>query len=393
MIQTARTEPAFLASGRRLLVQAFRYLEKPPQLVGCLWNVLGFFADIDVLVVSRTKAGEGQLFLCRNSAIGDQDWDYFLRFCKQDILRSDRFADVENLTLVDCSPMPRPSNGVGRIQSYTSFPLTDPEGSLVGRLHLGSFQNHYFNPIVVNRLTALLPFLGSLLAKSLEYQDLRERKENLLSLFSKFLPVPVIQKLLEEQRLSQNSVARKSRVVILFSDIRSFTSITEQNGAEAVVRFLNGHFQAMVTEIVAQGGVIDKFIGDAIVAVFDAEDRTDACHRALRAARNMLARLPEVDVSSVSLDQGRYGIGIGLHMGDAVAGSIGSAEKMAYTVVGDVIEHAEELESETKHYRVGLLMSRAVAEAVSASDLPLINLSDPGLVPEDEQVFTLGSPP
>jgi len=146
----------------------------------------------------------------------------------------------------------------------------------------------------------------------------------------------------------------------------------------------------MVTQISVYGGVIDKFIGDAIVAVFEADaDPSDACARAVRAARDMLLELPRVDVSSVVLDQGRYGIGVGLHMGDAVAGYIGSQEKTAYTVVGDVIERAEDLEAETKHYRVGLLMSHAVATALRDSDLPLLEVSENPDSNLEDRVFTL----
>jgi class 3 adenylate cyclase len=276
------------------------------------------------------------------------------------------------------------------ISSYTCFALKDTAGLTFGLLHLGSIKNHYFNETVVDRLNALLPFFGSVLARSFQRRDLKERKAGLLTLFAKFLPEPIIQKLREEQRHSQNSVGRKARVVILFSDIRSFTAITERNGAEPVVQFLNRHFQAMVTKISAHGGMIDKFIGDAIVAVFDADaDPSDACNRAVRAARDMLLELPKVDVSSVVLDQGRYGIGVGLHMGDAVAGSIGSREKTAYTVIGDVIEHAEELESETKHYHVGMLMSRAVAAALKDPELALIDLSENSETQSEDHVFTL----
>jgi adenylate cyclase len=107
----------------------------------------------------------------------------------------------------------------------------------------------------------------------------------------------------------------------------------------------------------------------------------------------MLLELPRVDVSSVVLSQGRYGIGVGLHMGEAVAGSIGSTEKMAYTVIGDVIDRAEELEGETKHYRVGMLMSQAVAEAVTDPELGLVDLSPPDQTRTEDQIFTLGSPP
>jgi len=332
MIHTSRPEDVFLSSGRWLLSRAVEHLDDPSDLVGYLWKALGFFADLDVLVVSRKAGGKQQLFVCQKPSVVEADFDYFLRFCKQDILLNDRFADLDNLDLIQSSgPTDGATGDEGNLRSYTCFPLFDPEGP-VGLLHVASRRNHYFNATVVDRLTALLPFFGSLLARSFQQSDLRERKTGLLNLFAKFLPESVIQRLLDEQRRSQGSMARKTQVVILFSDIRSFTAITEQNGAEAVVKFLNRHFQAMVAEIAAQGGVIDKFIGDAIVAVFDADQNpSDACNRAVRAARNMLAQLPHVDVSSVVLAQGRYGIGVGLHRGDAVAGSIGSTEKMAYT--------------------------------------------------------------
>jgi len=145
---------------------------------------------------------------------------------------------------------------------------------------------------------------------------------------------------------------------VLFSDIRSFTTITESLGAQGTVEFLNEYFEIMVDCITTEGGMLDKFIGDAIMAAFGIpmahEDDED---RGVRAAIAMMTRLN--DYNQTRLDKGLMAIdhGMGLNTGKIVAGNIGSKKRMDYTMIGDGVNLAARLESACKQYSAHILIS------------------------------------
>ena len=145
---------------------------------------------------------------------------------------------------------------------------------------------------------------------------------------------------------------------VLFSDIRSFTTITETLGAQGTVEFLNEYFEIMVDCITSEGGMLDKFIGDAIMAAFGIpighEDDED---RGLRAAIAMMTRLN--DYNQTRIDKGLMPVdhGMGLNTGKIVAGNIGSKKRMDYTMIGDGVNLAARLESACKQYSAHILIS------------------------------------
>jgi adenylate cyclase len=145
---------------------------------------------------------------------------------------------------------------------------------------------------------------------------------------------------------------------VLFSDIRSFTTITETLGAQGTVEFLNEYFEIMVDCITSEGGMLDKFIGDAIMAAFGipiAHD--DDEDRGLRAAIAMMTRLN--DYNQTRLEKGLMAVdhGMGLNTGKIVAGNIGSKKRMDYTMIGDGVNLAARLESACKQYSAHILIS------------------------------------
>ncbi len=150
----------------------------------------------------------------------------------------------------------------------------------------------------------------------------------------------------------------ESVATVLFSDIRSFTALAEQLGPHPTVTLLNDYFERMVDCISAQGGMLDKFIGDAIMAVFGlpvaAEDDED---RALRAAIAMIRSLWEWNREREQRGESPLDMGVGLNTDSVVAGNIGSPKRMDYTMIGDGVNLASRLESLCKHYGARILFS------------------------------------
>jgi adenylate cyclase len=131
----------------------------------------------------------------------------------------------------------------------------------------------------------------------------------------------------------------------------------------------------MVSIIKKHGGTIDKFIGDAIVAMFGVPmDTEDKSARAVKAAIEMIQALSSVDCTDLILENGKYNIGIGIHQGSAIIGNVGSMEKADYTAIGDVIGVAEELEALTKNYAGSILVSEDAMKRIGPS--PVLELCD-----------------
>jgi adenylate cyclase len=147
-------------------------------------------------------------------------------------------------------------------------------------------------------------------------------------------------------------------VTVLFSDIRSFTSISETMEPRALLDFLNEYFSGMVESVMLHHGVVDKFIGDAIMAVFGAPvPHPDDPLHAIKAALEMRARLEKLNEAFRARGLPELRTGIGLHSGEVVAGNMGHTQRMEYTVIGDAVNLASRLEGMTKELKCDVLLS------------------------------------
>jgi adenylate cyclase len=149
-----------------------------------------------------------------------------------------------------------------------------------------------------------------------------------------------------------------SEATVLFSDIRSFTTLTEQLGPQGTVALLNEYFTLMVDCITFEGGMLDKFIGDAIMCVFGTPfPHDDDEDRAVRAGIAMLRSLNEFNVERATRGLMAVDMGLGINTDNIVSGNIGSPKRMDYTVIGDGVNLASRLEGACKTYSTKMLIS------------------------------------
>lgn len=184
------------------------------------------------------------------------------------------------------------------------------------------------------------------------YTRLRHR-ERLL----RYLPAELVEAV-EQGKVDIEPGGERRNVTVLMADIRGFTQLCEQHDPEIVTRLLNRYFAQMSDIIFLHDGMIDKFIGDAIMAVFGTPTKeSNNAKNAIAAATKMIQSLTALnqELSKEGLPQIK--IGIGIHSGDAIAGNVGSISRMDYTVIGDTVNVAARIESQTKALGHVLLVS------------------------------------
>ncbi len=199
------------------------------------------------------------------------------------------------------------------------------------------------------------------------------QEQRLMSTLCRYVTRQVAEQILKDREKLKLG-GNRSNVAVLFSDIRSFTTLSERSTAEEVVALLNDYFSRMLDPIFENEGTLDKFIGDAIMAVFGAPvPQKDDALRAVRSALGMRRALKKFNAERVARGLAPIGNGIGITKGDAVSGNIGSEQRMEYTVIGDTVNVASRLEGLTKEYPHKILVNVEVYQDVK-DHFPCVDL-------------------
>ena len=155
---------------------------------------------------------------------------------------------------------------------------------------------------------------------------------------------------------------QERNVCVMFLDIRDFSKLAGERTAPEVVAYLNALFGPMIPIINSHSGIVNKFLGDGFMAVFGAPvDDKEQCSHAIRAALEILRQVDRLNqLGTIPATR----LGIGLHVGQAVTGNVGSSERKEYTIIGDVVNLASRIEQANKPLGSSLLVSEAVAKIV-----------------------------
>ncbi len=207
----------------------------------------------------------------------------------------------------------------------------------------------------------IVPLLNTkkeLIGTMLVIEDITGEKR-LKGTLARYMTKEVAEKLMDSESLLGGQLLKAT---ILFSDIRSFTTISEKIGAQETVSMLNEYFTIMVDIIFRHGGILDKYIGDAIMSVFGTPFSTgEDADRAVMVGIDMLTALVEFNAVRLKEGKEKINIGVGINTGDIVVGNIGSLKRMDYTVIGDGVNIASRLEGANKHYGTSILLSEFTA--------------------------------
>jgi adenylate cyclase len=201
------------------------------------------------------------------------------------------------------------------------------------------------------------------------FTELR-RRDNL----TRFLPRPIADRLLASGEQALAPV--QSEVTVLFSDIRDFTTLAETLAPREVLRFLDEYFGHMSQVVKGHDGIVNKFLGDGMLAFWGIPDRDpDHAERAIKAALDMRRMLVELNTVREVRGLAPIRIGIGIHTGTVAAGMLGGADQHEYTVIGDAVNVASRIEGLTKSLGVDLLVSETTLRRVEGR-FPLRRLAD-----------------
>jgi adenylate cyclase len=279
-------------------------------------------ADAKGRIVTANEAAEGLLGLSREVLIGSLAGELFSgsnRWIAESLANTQATGETD---LAIDAEVARGDGGVTTV-NLTATPLIDVNEARIGSMMV--------------------------------LEDVTEEKR-VRATMSRYMSKEIADQLLSAGELELGG--KEQKVTVMFSDIRGFTSLSEALGPRETVSLLNDYFTEMVDVIFKNGGILDKYMGDGIMALFGAPfvSQNDA-DNALAAADEMMGCLAELNARRAAAGQTKLDIGIGFSTGPTVVGNIGSARRMEYTVIGDTVNLASRLEGATKQYGAKIILS------------------------------------
>ena len=229
------------------------------------------------------------------------------------------------------------------VRSAMCSPLLDARDEVLGLLYVDNLSTP--NTFTDEDLQFLVAFggLAAIGIKNSRYAEQIRREATVRSNFERYF-APNIAADIAQQNGAIRVGGERRPITVLFSDIRGFTAMAESMGPDAVARLLSEYFSEMVEVIFEHGGTLDKFIGDAIMALWGAPmSHADDADRALRAAVAMQAAIEELNGRWAAAGRPEIRVGIGINYGEVFAGNIGSHRRLEYTVLGDAVNVAARL--------------------------------------------------
>ncbi len=202
------------------------------------------------------------------------------------------------------------------------------------------------------------------------YNQEQLEKQKIRTTFSRYMSSELVGQLVDNPELAKPGGIKK-RVAVFFSDIRNYSTITENMPAEEAIEFLNIYLNSMMEIILRNRGFVDKIMGDGIMAVFGAPiDSDNPCDDAVKSSLEMIDKLYNQIYPLLAKRQPPFPkikFGVGIHYGNVVMGNIGSANRVDYTCIGDTVNLASRLESESKNFHTAIIVSEEVVNKLSVS--------------------------
>ena len=228
----------------------------------------------------------------------------------------------------------------------------------VAALFVGS---NYYVEFTMPLWALVFAYIGNIAYKAVTEG---RKKEMIKKTFQRYVSRDVVEEILKNpEGLALGG--KRQHMTILFSDIRNFTPMSESLKAEEVVELLNMYFSEMTGIIFKYRGTLDKYIGDAVMALFGApKELSNSEELAVRTAIEMQEKMKEFRAAMKLRGKKEISIGVGLNAGEVIVGNIGSGQQMNYTVIGDVANTASRMESLTKEYKRDIIISQSVYDKV-----------------------------